>query len=90
MIIPFQYDRSYSFSGGIASIGKGGKRGIINTKGEAVTPLQFESTYTPRDGYVVAKLNGQYGMINAQGKTVIPFQYSGMSYFYDGLAQINK
>lgn len=67
----------------------GGKYGLINFDGKAVTKAIYEelSSVKYKEGEILAKKNGKYGVINNKGKVLIPFNYDEIEadkYYNDG------
>ncbi len=97
IVIKPVYDLAYEFSDGKyaeVNIGadyannKGGKWGIIDTKGKIIIPIKYDQAR--RLGYNLFALNmgykfnnmdaspsGKYAIFNAAGKALTPFAYSG-------------
>ena len=90
LIVPFEYDSIYSFSGDLAMVRKGDKYGFINKSGEVVVPLIYDSA-SPYfyGGHTSVRLNGKYGFINNKGDLVVPTIYTETRSFNEGLAAVS-
>lgn len=66
------------FSHGFSNVGKNGKQGIMNTKGEISVPLIYDYIYHYND--VIQVRNGEkYGIIDDSGKIIVPITYEDSS-----------
>ncbi len=79
VIIPFEYERLYSFENGLAAAlkEKDGKWGFINQKNEWVIKPQFNSgTSFNSFDFAILSENYMHGCIDRTGKITIPLEYS--------------
>ncbi|MES2774189.1 MAG: WG repeat-containing protein [Bacteroidota bacterium] len=97
------YNEKGGFKDGLAAVGKNGKWGFVNTKGQLVTPLIYER---PKDykyemaenypgpqfknGVAVVCRGGKFGTISTQGKTIIPIIYDAMQLYKGNYTVITK
>lgn len=91
-IIPFKYDRAYSFSEDLAVVQIDGKYGFIDKTGKEVIPLIYDYSYDFSEGLAFACLNGKCGYINKFGNETISFEYddNSGSTFENGIAIVEK
>lgn len=91
------YGYVYSFSDGVAIVGKNDKEFVIDTKGEVVfipekNMIFLEETFS--EGLMpVAKgndLKAKCGFINTKGEEFLPFEYDYAEGFIDGTAYVLK
>ena len=78
--VPFQYEKGYSFSEGLAKVQKNNKLGYVDKDGKEVIPCIYETeklftSYGFSEGLTITAENGKYGYINNEGEKVIPFVY---------------
>ena len=83
-----KYDKTYSFSEGLAMVRLNGKRGFIDKSGNVVIPLKYDDAGWFSEGLVWVKLGGKCGFIDKNGNVVIPFKYSEAYEFYEGLTHV--
>ena len=97
VVIAPVYGHAYSFSDGVAIVGKNDKEFVIDTKGEVVfipekDMIFIEETFS--EGLMpVAKgndLKAKCGFVNTKGEEVIPFEYDYAEGFIDGTAYVIK
>ena len=94
--IVLEYDFIDDYSDGIALVGKDGKRGFIDKKGEIVIPLIYDLAYPCKEGlaHVAVRGNDGYykvGFVDKSGKVIIPLEYSSASWwFVDGTVSVSK
>ena len=94
-----KYDQLEAFHNGMAAVGKNGKWGYINHRGEEVIPCQFDSEkeyYSEDYSYgvshpfsedlAVVRLNGKWGVIDKKGNVVVHYgKYEGIYDCHDGM-----
>jgi len=61
---------------------KGGKWGLLDNTGNAITEFIFESANQFKNGYAVVMINEKYGVINKAGKLVVPAAYNSLGTAY--------
>lgn len=97
VVIAPTYGHAYSFSDGVAIVGKNDKEFVIDTKGEVVfipekNMIFLEETFS--EGLMpIAKgndLKAKCGFINTKGEEVLPFEYDYAESFIDGEAYVVK
>ena len=85
-------DARYAFHSSLAAvIGKNGKWGFINLKGQVVIGFNYASVSDFNGGnvsFVQLAKTGKYGVINRTGKMIIPPTYDGYLPFQNGVASI--
>src|SRR5689334_1183579 len=89
IVIKNEYDYTYRFRDGKASVQKGGKWGFIDKQGNIVLPIIYEGVEEFGDGLVCVKKNGKWGFINSAGNTVIDYKYGYGSRFDNGYAFVS-
>lgn len=67
---------------------KGGKRGLIDIKGNLLVPFEYDVIYSFKDGLASFQQNNKYGFLNEQGKVVVPAKYDHAFGFENGLAVV--
>ena len=88
IIIPCKYDRTGSFTGGLATVQLNGKWGCIDKAGNEVVPCKYDSTSSFSEGLSRVILNGKHGYVDKSGREVIPCKYDFALHFSDGLARV--
>jgi hypothetical protein len=97
VVIAPTYGHAYSFSDGVAIVGKNDKEFVIDTKGEVVfipekDMVLLEETF--EEGLMPAAkgndLKAKCGFINTKGEEVLPFEYDYAESFIDGTAYVVK
>ena len=97
VVIAPTYGHAYSFSDGVAIVGKNDKEFVIDTKGEVVfipekDMVLLEETF--EEGLMPAAkgndLKAKCGFINTKGEEVLPFEYDYAESFIDGTAYVIK
>lgn len=89
----FKYDRTGSFSEGLAPVYIGNKLGYIDTTGREVIPVIYDDDYRAdrfRYGVALVKMNNLYGLVDRTGKLVVPCAYSFIDDFNEGMAAAYK
>ncbi|MBD0260777.1 MAG: WG repeat-containing protein, partial [Cytophagales bacterium] len=85
------YDQVSSFTEGLARVGKNGKFGHVNGRGEVVTPLQYDNVFPFREGRAMVIRAGKCGFVDTRGQEVIPAVYSGGQYYFrDGRVTVSR
>jgi len=72
-----------SIKGENVVVEKGGKYGIVTTRGEEKIAPTYEKLEYAFSVYYIAKQGEKYGIINIDNETVIPFDYMNMYYIED-------
>lgn len=86
VIIPIEWEKSFSFSNGMAAVCRDGKYGYINEAGDVVVEPRYTLARSFADGYAVVgtgKSYGsiKYGLIDKTGKEMIPCQWDALTYY---------
>jgi len=80
------------FSEGLASVGKGSKRGFIDRKGKLVIPAKFFNLLNFSESLAAVRtqegMKAPWGFIDRTGKLVIPCQFELARSFSGGLAKV--
>ena len=71
IVIPFRYEYSYGFEGGMALVGYKDRYGFIDKNENFVIPPIYDSLETFEDDYAVAELGGASFYIDRTGKRVL-------------------
>ncbi|MDR1854470.1 MAG: WG repeat-containing protein [Azoarcus sp.] len=92
VLVTPRYDDAEKFgNNGLAKVGKDGKWGFVNLKGEEVIPLLFEEAGDFDYGLVAVKSNGQWGYFNAQGQPEVPPSFEQVSGLWrEGLSAVKQ
>jgi hypothetical protein len=61
---------------------KGGKWGLLDNTGKALTEFIFDGATQFKNGYASVMMNAKYGVINKAGKLVIPAEYNSLGTVY--------
>jgi KWG Leptospira. len=74
-VIPFEYDFTYTFSGGLAAVKKDGKWGFVDRSGNVAIPLKYDSVGPGifHEGRIAVKQSGGWGYIDKTGAELTPF-----------------
>lgn len=86
MVIEPQYDDSWGFYEGVASVEVDGSYGFIDTMGKMIIQPTYEYATSFSDGLCAVMVDSKWGYIDRSGKMVIAPQYVDASYFTDGTA----
>lgn len=73
-----EFEEVTQFSNGFSHVGKEGKNGLINTKGEITVPLIYDYIYHYND-VIQVKKGDKSGIIDATGKIIVPIIYEYVS-----------
>ena len=90
VVIPYQFEKAWTFSEGLACVQQNGKQGFIDKTGKIVIPCQFEETWAFKEGFAGVQQNGKLGFIDKTGKIVIPCQFDDTWPFSEGLACVQQ
>jgi len=90
IVIPFEYDKAYPYSEGLAPVQKNGKFGFVDSGNNVVIPFIYEDVWSFTEGLAMAKLNGKWGFIDKSTRVIVPFEYDEVSMYNDGIASVNK
>lgn len=85
VIVPVEWEKSFSFSDGMAAVCREGKYGYINEVGDVVVEPRYTMAYSFAGGYAVVGTgksygSAKYGLIDKTGKEVIPCQWDTLAY----------
>ena len=96
-------DRIFDFQEGLAGFEKGGKIGVVNSKGDIIVPPTYDNELSLFkkgggfanailffDGMAVVRKNGKYGYIDKNGKEVVPCSLEGTNSFSEGFGIVIK
>ena len=78
-----KYDTKGEFISGFASVGLGGKFGVIDETGKEIVAPKYEEVSNFVGEYAKIKLNNKYGLINKKGEEVLAPKYDKI-YGYTG------
>ena len=70
VVIPFKYDRTFVFTGGLAAVRVSNKWGFVNTKGVEVIPPVYDEVNELESGKIKVKLNGSILYFDKEGKVI--------------------
>ncbi|WDV46326.1 WG repeat-containing protein [Clostridiaceae bacterium M8S5] len=79
-----QFHKINYFEGGLEPVGKGGKYGYINIKGEQVIDFRFEDAGVFHSGLASVKKNGMWGYVDKKGNIIITPQFKEAAPFIAG------
>ncbi|MBQ9639248.1 MAG: WG repeat-containing protein [Bacteroidales bacterium] len=88
------FDKAYVFAEGCARVERGGKVGVIDTRGHEVLPIAYQCSnrypgeYMMIEGRVLIEREGRFGFVDKQGREVVPCIYQGAFSFSEGLAPV--
>lgn len=93
LVIPYQFDAAFPFSGGLAAVGsqaghKSTLYGFIDTAGEAVIPAEYEDFLPYQDGAGAVMLDGKWAYMDEEGEPLTGFSYDSVSPLQEGSAMI--
>ena len=94
-IIPPAYEYASLFEGDVARVKQGGKWGIIDRQGNALTAFKYDEM-TPFDTVNAPAISRvaigeKHGAVNRQGEEVIPVVYDGLGYYFrNGTTEIKQ
>jgi hypothetical protein len=75
----------------LARVGKDGRFGHVNGRGEVITPLQYDNALPFREGRAMVIKGNGCGFVDTRGKEVIPAVYSGGQYYFkDGRVTVSR
>ena len=90
--IDFNYgNANRSYRGGLLSVPRNGKWGVVDKRGEVVVPFEYDNigTISRTGDCIVIEKNGKRGIIDRNCREIIPCIYDGISPFDEaGLAQV--
>jgi len=89
---PLPYEQVWWFSEGVTIVSTGGRRGVIDTRGNEIVPLgQFDNINSFSEGMtpVRDRQTGLYGFIDTSGQLVIPAIYERAYSFENGFAVVS-
>jgi hypothetical protein len=78
----------YTFSEGLAVIGKGGRYGFIDDRGREIIKPQYDDAWFFVEGLARVRIRDKWGYIDKQNNVVIKPQYDDASDFQEGLAYV--
>ncbi|MCW3071794.1 MAG: repeat-containing protein [Bacteroidetes bacterium] len=89
-VIPFVYDNTWGFEGGVCRVKQANHWGYIDTAGKVIIPVEYEdfALFGFSEGLVGAKKSGKWGFIDRSNKLVIPFLYDATELFSEGLCMV--
>jgi len=87
-IKPFPDETDYSYSNGLAMVGRNDKVGVVNSYLKIIIPVKYEEIEGFNYGLAVVKRNNKYGYVNIRGKEVIPVIYDEADSFRGDEAEV--
>lgn len=98
-VIPWQYEKAWVFSEGLAAVVRDGKIGFINSRNEEIIP--FEYCFTEQDGTTIDYLfrnglcpmtnsAGDCGLIDKSGKWVLEAKYDRICSLHENRYRVVK
>ncbi len=79
LVIPMKYNYAGDFKNGVAIVGIGNRRGIINKSGQVVLPIEYETIKIDAPtGYYTIEKNGKNGVAGKDGKLLVPCKYNSV------------
>ena len=90
------YDNVGGFYDGFSMVSRGGKYGIINSKGKTILPIEYDNSgyremeYIFSEGLAMIEKDGKYGFINKRGDIAIPLVYNSAFHCTEGLIPVEK
>src|SRR5436190_4402594 len=101
VVIPFQFDKAYSFNEGLALVIVGDKKSFIDTSGRILFEARYDVIRDFSEGLCAVNIGekripniglisepGRWGYIDRTGKLAIPMKYTHAENFSEGLAAI--
>lgn len=78
MEFPFRYEKSQTFSEGLAAVCKNGKWGYIDTTGALMIDPQYQEANPFSEGYAIVKnMQGKTAVIDRAGEVQCPWETTG-------------
>lgn len=105
VVVPFLYERVYSFSEGYGVIYSDKKSAMVDVNGKVIVPFIFDIIYPMKNGVAeivdwcyfdskakgnVEFIGGRHGLIDGTGKVIAPLDYDDIGDFRDGIARFEK
>lgn len=94
IIIKYQFDGAYDFSGGLARVFKTINNrdyyGFIDEKGNEIVPLKYEYAICFSEDLAVVRLNRMFGYIDTANQIKINIYYDDAESFKNGKALVKK
>lgn len=90
IVIPFEYEKAFPFSEGLAPVRKNGKWGFVDSGNHVVIPFIYEEVWSFTEGLAMAKLNDKWGFIDKTTRIIVPFEYDEVNMYDEGIASVKK
>jgi len=84
----YDYIDTYEELYGVAVVGKDGKFGYINRRGEEITPLKYDRAMRFYWDVGKVQLNGKWGLVNKQGKEITSIIYDEIKGHQDPIVRL--
>lgn len=85
-----RYDDVEDFSENLACVGKDGKFGFIDVKGNEVISCSFDKTYSFAEGLALVRKGYKYGYVNTKAEFIVAPSYDNGEHFACGVAIVEK
>lgn len=89
---PDRFERVYPFNEFGVTVAmerfKGGKRGLINARGEVLTPIHYQEIAPFKEGVAKITDGKKFGLIDTLGREILPVEYAQIGEFAEGLVPI--
>ena len=86
--LDYDYRDTYEDLYGVAVVGKDGKFGYINRRGEEITPLKYGRAMRFYWDIGRVQLDGKWGLVNKQGKEITPPVYDEIKGHQDPIVRL--
>jgi len=92
LVIPAEFDYTYSFDEGVSRVVRNDLYGLIDKKGKFIVPCQYKSIGPCVGGFLSVQdlKTDKKGFIDKTGKIVVPIKYDSVDRFFDGMALVYK
>jgi len=85
-----RYTKAFNFVEGHCVVGRGGKYGVLDSRGKEVIPLEYDNVKVEfSEGLLGAKKDGKWGFITADNQIRIPFVYDNVGVCKNGVIAVN-
>lgn len=90
IVIPFEYEKAFPYSEGLAPVRKNGKWGFVDSANHVVIPFIYDDVWSFTEGLAMAKLNNKWGFIDKTTRIIVPFEYDEVNMYDEGKARVKK
>jgi len=90
IVIPFEYEKAFPYSEGLAPVCKNDKWGYVDSNNHIVIPFIYEEVWPFTEGLAKAKLNDKWGFIDKDTRVIVPFEYDEVNMYNEGKARVKK